>query len=173
MDISHAITTFNGIRPEVYPDVFVAKGAHIIGDTKIGSQSSIWFNVVVRGDVHHVRIGKRTNIQDNSTVHVTEGEAPCIIGDNVTVGHNAIIHACTIENLCLIGMGAIILDQAVIQEGSFVAAGALVTPGKTFPQYSLIMGSPAKVVRELNPKEREDLMASADHYVQTAALYMQ
>jgi carbonic anhydrase/acetyltransferase-like protein (isoleucine patch superfamily) len=165
------ILPFDGKLPELGQDVLVASGAQLIGDLRIGSQSSIWFNVVVRADVHHVRIGERTNIQDNTTVHVTEGRAPCIIGSDVTVGHNAILHACTVEDLCLIGMGAIVLDHAVIGKGSLVGAGALVTQGKIFPPHSLIVGSPAKVMRPLTEAEIEALKLSAVHYIETARYY--
>lgn len=165
------IFPYNGKTPKLGRDVLVAGGAQVIGDLIVGDESSIWFNVVVRADVHHVRIGARTNIQDNTTVHVTEGQSPCIIGNDVTVGHNAIVHACTIEDLCLIGMGAIVLDKAVIREGSLVGAGALVTQGKEFPPRSLIIGSPAKAVRQLTDQEVEGLRDSAQHYVTTARGY--
>ena len=152
--------------------VFVADGVRLIGDLEVGRDSSLWFNVVVRADVHYVRIGERTNIQDNSTVHVTSGEAPCVIGNDVTIGHNAIVHACTVEDLCLIGMGAVILDQAVIGAESLVGAGALVTQGKRFPPRSLIHGSPAKVVRSLTEAELRGLRESAEHYVSAARGYL-
>lgn len=166
------VLPFRGHTPRLGAEVFVASGAQLIGDLEIGAQSSIWFNVVIRADVHHIRIGARTNIQDNTTVHVTEGKAPCIIGNDVTVGHNAIVHACTVEDLALIGMGAIILDQAVIGTMSIVGAGALVTQGKIFPPRSLIIGSPAKAVRMLTDQEVEGLRESAQHYVDTAQGYM-
>jgi len=169
---SHIIA-YKGIKPQFGKGVFVAAGAHVIGDTFVGEGSSIWFNTVVRGDVHHIRIGARTNIQDNTTIHVTSGVHPCIIGNDVTIGHGAIVHACTVEDFCLIGMGAIILDRAVIGEGSIVGAGALVTQGKVFPPGSMIVGSPAKRVREVTPAEREGLRQSALHYVETARTYMQ
>ncbi len=165
------ILPFAGKSPELHESVFVASGAQLIGDLKVGRESSIWFNVVVRADVHYIRIGERTNIQDNTTVHVTEGQSPCVIGSDVTVGHNCIVHACTVEDHCLIGMGAIILDKAVIREGSLVGAGALVTQGKEFPPRSLILGSPAKAVRQLTDAEYESLKDSARHYVETARKY--
>ncbi len=165
------ILPFGGVSPTLAPDVFVASGAQLIGDLHVGRQSSIWFNVVIRADVHYIRIGERTNIQDNTTVHVTESQAPCIIGSDVTVGHNCIVHACTVEDHCLIGMGAIILDKAVIREGSLVGAGALVTQGKEFPPRSLILGSPAKAVRLLTEVEYQALSDSARHYVETASRY--
>jgi gamma-carbonic anhydrase len=162
---------YKGQSPRLHESVLVATGAAVIGDTEIGADSSVWFNVVIRGDVHHIRIGERTNIQDNSTVHVTSGVSPCIIGNDVTIGHNAIVHACTVKDFCLIGMGALILDRAVIGEGSIVAAGSVVTMGKEFPPNSLIMGAPAKVVKTLTEKDRERLAASAQHYVETATNY--
>lgn len=165
------ILPFNGKLPRLGAGVFVASGAQLIGDLEIGQDSSVWFNVVIRADVHHIRIGARTNVQDNTTVHVTAGEAPCLIGDDVTIGHNAIVHACTVEDFCLIGMGAIVLDQAVIQAESLVGAGALITQGKRFPPRSLILGSPAKAVRTLTDAELKSLRDSAAHYVHTARAY--
>lgn len=165
------ILPFGGKTPKIGKNVLVASGAQLIGDLEIGDESSIWFNVVVRGDVHRIRIGARTNVQDNTTVHVTEGQSPCIIGSDVTIGHNAIVHACTVEDLCLIGMGAVVLDKAVIREGSLVGAGALVTQGKEFPPRSLIIGSPAKAVRQLTDEELAGLRESAGHYVTTARGY--
>lgn len=167
------ILSYGSQTPRLGRNVLVASGARLIGNLDIGDDSSIWFNTVVRGDVHFIRIGARTNIQDNTTVHVTQGQAPCVIGDDVTIGHNAIVHACTVEDRCLIGMGAIILDHAVIGAGSLVGAGALVTQGKVFPPRSLIMGSPAKVVRPLTDAEVAGLSQSAVHYIETAKSYFQ
>ncbi len=165
------VLPFAGATPDLGEGVFLASGAQLIGDLRIGRDSSVWFNTVIRADVHYIRIGERTNIQDNSTVHVTEGQSPCVIGSDVTVGHNCIVHACTVEDLCLIGMGAIILDKAVIRHGSLVGAGALVTQGKEFPPRSLILGSPAKAVRTLTDAEYHGLAESARHYVETAKRY--
>lgn len=161
---------YGGKTPKLADGTLVTSGAQLIGDLVVGEQSSIWFNVVIRADVARIRIGARTNVQDNTTVHVSEG-VPCLIGDDVTIGHNAIVHACTVENLCLIGMGAIILDGAVIGEGSLVGAGALVTQGKKFPPRSLIIGSPAKAVRTLTDEELAGLRESAAHYITTARGY--
>ena len=166
------IVPYKGKLPKIPKSTLVCSGATVVGDTEIGEDSSVWFNVVIRGDVHHIRIGNKTNIQDNSTIHVTNGVSPCIVGNNVTIGHNATIHACTIEDNCLIGMGAIILDRAVIGTGSIVAAGSIVTMDKVFPPHSLIMGSPAKVVKELGEKEAIALQKSADHYVDTLRNYL-
>lgn len=168
----NTIFEHHGLSPRLGKSVFIAPGARVIGEVEIGDEASIWFNTVIRGDVHWIKIGARTNIQDNTTIHVTEGKASTTIGSDVTIGHGVIVHGCTIENLCLIGMGAIILDGAIIRQGSFVAAGALVTPGKDFPPGSMIMGSPAKAVRSLTPQESAGLVASAKHYIETARSYM-
>jgi carbonic anhydrase/acetyltransferase-like protein (isoleucine patch superfamily) len=165
------IISFRGQKPRLAPNVFVASGAQLIGDLEIGEDSSVWFNVTIRADVQRIRIGARTNIQDNTVIHVTHGTGPTTIGSDVTIGHGAVIHACTVEDLCLIGMGAILLDGAVIPRESFVAAGALVTPGKTFPPGSMIMGSPAKAVRSLTAEEKAGLKKSALHYVETTKAY--
>ncbi len=165
------ILTWKNKKPDLGKNVFVASGARVIGDVVAGNDTNIWFNVVIRGDVNTIRIGFRTNIQDNSVVHVTRGSGPTNIGSDVTIGHSAVIHACTIEDNCLIGMGAVILDGAVICKNSLVAAGSVVTPGKTFPEGSMIMGSPAKAVRSLTPDEINGLQVSADHYVELARTY--
>jgi carbonic anhydrase/acetyltransferase-like protein (isoleucine patch superfamily) len=165
------ILPYNGQRPHLGHDVLVASGAQLIGDLVIGSESSVWFNTVIRADVQPIRIGCRTNIQDNSTIHVTAENGPCTIGNDVTVGHGAIIHACTIEDLCLIGMGAIILDKAVIRHGCVVGAGAVVTQGKEFPPRSMIIGSPGRAVRQLSDSEYAGLMQSAKHYIHVSRQY--
>ena len=167
-----SLLPFAGKLPKLGARVFVADGARLIGDLEIGDDSSIWFNTVIRADVHSIRIGARTNIQDNTTIHVTAARAATTIGADVTVGHGAIIHGCTVGDGCLIGMGAILLDHAVIGPGSMVGAGSLVTQGKTFPPGSLIMGSPAKVVRSLSAEEQAQLFTSARHYVETAGRYL-
>ena len=147
--------------PKIKKSAWIAPSADIIGDVKIGANSSVWFGTVIRGDVHKIRIGKRTSIQDLSMIHVTHYKKangsdgnPTIIGDDVTIGHKVMLHGCTIEDCCLIGMSATILDGAVIGRGSIVGAHSLVTSNKIFPPYSLIMGSPAKVVRTLSKKAR-------------------
>ena len=159
--------------PKIASSAWIAPSADIIGDVEIGEDSSIWFGCVVRGDVHYIKIGKRTSIQDLSMIHVTHfkkekkiGDGfPTIIGDDVTIAHKVMLHGCKIGNACLIGMSATILDGAEIGEESIVGAGALVTGGKKFPPRSLILGSPAKVARELNEKEIAGLYASAKRYV--------
>jgi len=166
------ILPFQKWTPKLGRNAWVADGASVIGRTVMGEDSAVWFGCVVRGDVHHITIGDRTNIQDLSMIHVThhklEDESdgnPTIIGNDVTVGHRVMLHGCTIEDACLIGMSATILDGAVIGKESIVGASSLVTKGKKFPPRSLIMGSPAKVVRELTDEEVEELYASAKRYV--------
>ena len=161
-----------GASPTVNPSAWIAPGATVIGDTEIGEESSVWFGCVVRGDVHRIRIGDRTNIQDLSMIHVTHWKNPdmsdghpTLIGNDVTIGHRVMLHGCTIEDACLIGMSATILDGAVIGRESIVGAGALVTGGKVFPPRSLILGSPARAVRTLSDEEVAELYASAKRYV--------
>ncbi len=136
--------------PEIGKQVFLADGSIVVGDVSLGDDVSVWFNTVIRGDVHYIRIGARTNVQDLSMLHVTHDTHPLIIGEGVTIGHNVVLHGCTIEDYCLIGMGAIVMDGAVIGHHSIVGAGAVVTGGKVFPPYSMIIGSPATLKRELN-----------------------
>ena len=166
------IIEYKGMKPKLKDGSWIAPGASVIGDVIVGKDSSIWFGCVVRGDVHKIRIGDRTNIQDLSMIHVTHYKKPdksdghpTIIGNDVTVGHRVMLHGCTVEDACLIGMSATILDGAVIGKESIVGAGALVTMNKKFPPRSLILGSPAKVVRELSDEEVEELYASAKRYV--------
>lgn len=166
------VQPWNGHHPKVSPGVFIASGAVVIGQVDLSQDVNIWFNTVIRGDVNTITIGARTNVQDNTTIHVTTKTGPTIIGSDVTIGHNAVIHACTIEDLCLIGMGSTILDGALIGRECFVAAGSVVTPGKRMPPGMMIMGSPAKPVRELTPEEKAFLVRSAKDYVQTAKSYM-
>ncbi|WP_036785366.1 gamma carbonic anhydrase family protein [Pontibacillus chungwhensis] len=151
--------------PIVDRSVFVAPGAHIIGDVEIGEESSIWFNAVLRGDEAPIRIGKRTSIQDNSTCHLYE-DSPLTVGDEVTIGHNVVLHGCTIGNRSIVGMGSTILDGAEIAEECIIGANSLVPPGKTYPPRSLIVGSPAKVVRELNEEDLKLIQLSIDSYVE-------
>ena len=166
------ILDYKGLSPKIDSSSWVAPGASVIGDVEIGKDCSIWFGVVIRGDVHKIRIGDRVSVQDLSMVHVTHYKkpdksdgSPTIIGNDVTVGHKVMLHGCTIEDACLIGMSATILDDAVIGKESIVGAGALVTKGKKFPPRSLILGSPAKVVRELTEDEVKELYNSASRYV--------
>lgn len=153
------------VRPTLGPDVWVAPNATIIGDVTVGEKSSIWFGAVLRGDVFPIRIGARTNIQDNAVVHVTASKASTTIGDDVTIGHLAIVHGCNVGSRCLIGMGSILLDGAVIEEESFIAAGSLVVPGMRVPSRSLVMGRPGKIVRTLDEQALAQIRASAEAYI--------
>ena len=164
------IFPFKDKRPVLADSVFVAQSADLIGDVRAGANCSFWYNVTVRGDIAPVILGNNTNIQDNSVIHVGH-DVPAVIGSNVTIGHNAIIHACTIEDGSLIGMGAIILDFAVIGKESIVGAGALVTGRKKFPPRSLIMGSPARYVRELTEEEVQGIYENAASYVDILSEY--
>jgi len=156
---------FKGISPKLGREVFMADSAEVIGDVIIGDQSSLWFNVVVRGDVHYIRIGDRTNIQDGTVIHVTHKQHPTIIGNEVTVGHNAVLHGCRIGDRCLIGMGAVIMDGVEIGNDVLIAAGALVTPGTRVPSGSLFAGAPAKFKRALKEDEVLALKHSAENYL--------
>lgn len=152
---------------------FIAPSADIIGDVTLGEEASIWFNTTIRGDVNWIEIGKRTNIQDNTSIHVMNQSGPTSIGDNVTVGHSAMLHGCTINNNVLIGIHATILDKAVVEEHCIVAAGSLVPPGKVMPSGYLCMGSPAKPVRKLNKKELASIEEHAANYIRYSRAYMQ
>ncbi|MCS7054417.1 MAG: gamma carbonic anhydrase family protein [Ignavibacterium sp.] len=164
LEFQRKLYPYNGILPKIHPSVFLADGVKIIGDVEIGEDSSVWYNSVIRGDVHYIKIGKKTNIQDCSMLHVTNGKYPLNIGDKVTVGHSVKLHGCTLKNLCLIGIGAIVLDGAIVEEYSMVAAGAVVKPGFVVPSGKLVAGVPAKIVRDLTKEEIEDLEASAFRY---------
>ena len=148
----------------IHKSAFIAWNAHVSGDAELAEHTSVWFSATVRADMAPIKIGKNSNIQDNAVVHVDEN-IPCIIGENVTVGHGAILHSCTVENGCTVGMGAIVLNGAHIGENSMVGAGALVTPGKSFPAGSLIIGSPAKAVRDLRSEEIEAMKKNCENYV--------
>jgi carbonic anhydrase/acetyltransferase-like protein (isoleucine patch superfamily) len=170
------ILPHKGIEPKIDDSCFISPSADIIGDVEIGKDSSVWFQVVIRGDVNKIRIGERTNIQDGAVLHVTRDKppmkgAPLTLGDDITLGHRVTLHGCTLKNRILVGMGATILDGAVINDDSIVAAGALITKDKVFPPKSLIQGSPAKVVRELTADEIAFLKISATNYVGDSQLY--
>jgi carbonic anhydrase/acetyltransferase-like protein (isoleucine patch superfamily) len=171
------IRSFQGIHPQIDPTVFIAETAVIIGDVTIGAQSSVWYNVVVRGDVNFIRIGCRSNIQDISMLHVTHKKhaedpgAPLTIGDDVTIGHSVTLHGCTIGNGVLIGMQAIVMDNVVVGEGALVGARALVTEGTVIPPGTLWVGAPARYKRDLNNEEITRLQKSSQNYVQYALQY--
>ena len=156
--------------PKLHKNVFLAPGAKVAGEVEIGNDSSIWYNTVIRGDVNFVKIGKMTNVQDSSMLHVTNGRFPLIIGDKVTIGHSVVLHGCILKDLCLIGMGAVVLDGAIIEEKSMVAAGAVVIPGFIVPSGKLVAGVPGKVIRDLKSEELEDFEKSAERYVKYAQL---
>ncbi len=162
---------FRGVHPRIHPTAFVEESAQVIGDVHLGEESSIWFNAVVRGDVHYIRIGDRTNIQDNSVIHVRNDSHPTILEDEVTVGHNVTLHGCYVEKGSLIGIGSIVLDDVRVGALSIVAAGALVSPGTVIPPRSLVMGLPAKVKRELTDAEVNDLSVFWKNYVEYTNMY--
>lgn len=162
---------YKGITPRLHDTVFRVGSSEIIGDVEIGEFSSLWYHVVVRGDVNSIRIGDRTNIQDGTVVHVTNKIHPTIIGNDVTIGHNVTLHGCTIGNRCLIGMGAIVMDGVVVEDGAMIAAGALVTPGTLVPAGSLFTGSPARFKRKLTDDEVAFLLQSANNYLEYVKTY--
>lgn len=168
---SVSILSYQGKKPKLAQNVFLADGVRLIGDVKIGEGSSLWFNTVVRADVNYVRIGKNTNIQDCSCLHVEHDTHPLIIEDGVTVGHSVTLHGCVLKSYCLIGMGATILNGAIIGEESLIGAGALVPEGAVIPPRSLVVGVPGKVRRELSDVEVRNLHESAQHYVDYANSY--
>jgi len=173
------IKPFESIYPEIDVNAFVSETSVIIGNVSIGSHSSIWYNVVIRGDVNSIRIGRRTNIQDLSLLHVAGRKSDSspgsalFIGDNVTVGHNVILHGCTVENNAFIGMNAMIMDGVVVGEGAMVAAGSLVTERTVIPPWTLWMGSPAKLKRALSADEKMRSTERAESYVNLAKIYIE
>ncbi|MGF1698415.1 gamma carbonic anhydrase family protein [Vibrio lamellibrachiae] len=174
-----SIRSYKGIRPEIGDRVYIDSSAVLVGDIKIGDDSSIWPLVAARGDVNHIHIGKRSNVQDGSVLHVThknpENPAgfPLIIGDDVTVGHKVMLHGCTIHNRVLVGMGAIVLDGVVIQDEVMIGAGSLVPPNKVLESGYLYVGSPVKQARPLSDKERAFLQKSSGNYVQNKNDYIE
>lgn len=165
----HPYLTFS---PEVDPTVYIAPSADVIGKVKIGAYSSIWFQVVIRGDVNTIEIGERTNVQDQSILHVTRKIAPLKIGNDVTIGHRVTLHGCTLHNRILVGMGTTIMDHAEIPDDCIIGAGSLITENKKFPSKVLIMGTPAKVIRDLTEVELQFLKKSAENYVGDAKEYL-
>jgi gamma-carbonic anhydrase len=166
------IRTFQGITPTVARSAYIEETAVVIGDVVIGEDSSIWFHAVVRGDVNYIRIGRRTNIQDLTIVHVTHDTQPTILGDDLTVGHHVVLHGCTIKDRVLVGMGAIIMDGVVIEENCVVGAGALITERTIVPPNSLVLGVPAKVKRPVTEQELAWIRESAQNYVRYARQYL-
>jgi carbonic anhydrase/acetyltransferase-like protein (isoleucine patch superfamily) len=165
------IKSFKGVPPQIAETAFIHEMATVIGDVHIGEHSSIWPGAVLRGDLYYIRVGRYTNIQDGSILHVRSGQCPVSVGDYVTVGHNVILHGCTVKDRCLIGMGAIVLDDAVIGEQALVAAGAVVQQGQIVPPRTLVAGIPAKVKRELSDEEIEHMQMAWKNYLELKEIY--
>jgi len=166
------LKTYRGIAPTIAPSAFIEDTAVVIGDVVIGSESSVWFHAVIRGDVHSIRIGHRTNIQDLCLLHVTHDTHPLTLGDDITVGHHVVLHGCTVQDRVLIGMGAILMDGVVIEEDCIIGAGSLITERIHIPSRSLVMGSPAKVKRLLTDAEVQWIKESASNYIRYAQQYV-
>lgn len=158
------IITLDGVTPKVHPSAFIAPTAVLIGDVEVGPESNIWFGCVLRGDVNHIRVGARTNIQDGSIVHVDARTYPCIIGDDVTIGHGAIIHACTLKNWAFAAIGSTVLDGAVIEEGGMLGTGGLLAGGKVIGPNELWLGAPARLKRVMSADDRKNFDFIAPHY---------
>ena len=165
------IRSFRGKHPQIHPTAYIEESAQIIGDVHIGEQSSVWFNAVIRGDVFHIRIGERTNIQDGTVIHVANGTHATILEDEVTVGHNVTLHGCYVERGSLIGIGAIVMDGVRVGAQSLVAAGSLVAPGTQIPPRSLVLGSPARVKRALTEEEVKGLDVFWQNYIEYTRVY--
>lgn len=163
-DLKNQLDTFLRTRPKLGAGVYISKGAVVVGDVRLGDHSSVWYNAVLRGDINFIQVGHHSNIQDNAVLHLAD-DYPCIVGNYVTIGHSAVVHACTLGDEVLVGMGVVILDGAVIGDQCIIGAKALVTGGTKIPAGSMVMGAPAKVVRELTPKERAGLKHWAEKYV--------
>jgi len=164
------ILPYKGVTPKIHETAFIAPGASVLGDVEIGEGSSIWFSVVLRGDVDMIRVGKNSNIQDGSVVHLSKG-TPTIVGDNVTVGHAAVLHGCVLEDFTFVGMGATLLDGAVLEKNSMLAAGSLLTYNKRVPSGQLWGGSPAKYMRDLTQEEIDNFKPHTEKYAALAAEY--
>src|SRR5438093_12604409 len=171
-DVVKRLETFLRKKPAIGRGVYIAHGAVVVGDVTIGDHSSVWYNAVLRADINRIVVGHHTNIQDNAVLHLSD-DYPCLVGNYVTAGHSAIVHACTIADEVLVGMGATILDGAVVGERSLIGANALVTQRTQIPPGSLVLGSPARVVRELTAEERRELRMSADKYAENAGYCLQ
>ena len=166
------IKPYLGIHPTIASNAFLEDTAIVVGDVVIDSESSVWFNSVIRGDVHYIRIGHRTNVQDLSLLHVTHDAHPLLIGDDVTIGHHVVLHGCTIGNRVLIGMGSIVMDGAVIEDDCIIGAGSLVTESSVITSFSLALGSPARIKRPIKEQELNWIKESANNYIQYAKQYM-
>jgi gamma-carbonic anhydrase len=167
-NLAAQLRTFLRKKPNLGKGVYIASGATVLGDVTLGDFSSVWYHAVLRGDINRIEVGHHSNVQDNAVLHLAD-ELPCLLGNYVTVGHSAIVHACTVCNECLVGMGSTILDGAVIGEQCIIGANALVTQFTQIPPGSLVLGSPAKVVRALTSEERGSLKTWAEKYVENAA----
>lgn len=167
------ILPYKGIYPKIDPSVFITEGCYIIGDVEIGKDSSVWFGSVIRGDVFHIRIGERTNVQDGTIIHVTHEQNPTIIGNNVTIGHGVMLHGCTIQDACLLGMRSTILDKAIVEKHSLVAAGTVVRERFVVPEGTLVAGVPGKVIRDLTLDEIEKIKESAQNYIEYVRQYVE
>lgn len=166
------IKAYKGVTPTIADSAFIEDTAVIVGDVVIEAESSVWFHSVVRGDVNSIRIGRRTNVQDLSLLHVTHNTYPLILGDDVTIGHHVVLHGCAIQNRVLVGMGAVLMDGVVVGDDCIIGAGALVTERTKIPPGSLVIGSPARVTRPLREAELAWLKESAENYVRYARDYM-
>jgi len=165
------ILPFRGKTPQLAPDAYVAPTAAVIGDVTLAEGASLWFHVVARADVHHIRVGRHTNVQDGTLLHVTRGRHPLEIGDDVSIGHGAVVHGCTVGHRVLVGMGAIVLDGARIGDESVVGAGAVVPEGAIFPPRSVLLGVPARRAREVTPADLERILATRDDYLELGRTY--
>lgn len=166
------IRPFRGVHPQIHPTAFIADSAQVIGDVQVGEQASIWFGTVARGDMYYIRIGDRTNVQDNCVLHTRTGEKPTVIEDEVTIGHSVTLHGCHVEKGSLIGIGSIVLDDVRVGTQSLVAAGSLLSPGTIIPPRSLVMGMPARVKRPLTDEEVAGLDRFWQNYVEYSAMYL-
>ena len=167
------IRSFRGVQPQIHETAYVDQSAQVIGDVHMGEESSVWCNAVLRGDMFYIRIGNRTNVQDNSVIHTRTGEKPTVLEDQVTVGHSVTLHGCYVEHGSLIGIGSIVLDDARIGAQSLVAAGSLISPGTIIPPRSLVMGVPGRVKRPLTDEEVASLDLFWQNYVTYSKVYRQ
>ena len=166
------IKTVNGKTPVWGADCFIAENATIVGEVSMGSQCSVWFNAVLRGDVHFIKIGNKVNVQDGAVIHCTYQKSPTTIGDNVSIGHNAIVHGCTIQDNVLVGMGAIVMDDCVLESNSIIAAGAVVTKGTRVPSGTIFAGMPARKIKEVSPElSRGEIDRIANNYVKYSSWF--